>query len=225
MSDPSASEKVQVEIPYGVVEFTATFKKPILKAWLGTALIIEAVLDALEPFGFQLDGVDVKTQMEKLTDYAVVFKRSTPGVTLTLQLGRLVIVAENLDWTEAQHSIATAQVAVDTILQHTKAEIAGQNLLLALHIQLKAKPREDVMAPLLSPNAFKLMDGDIRFPGVILQREKSSVVIDASLAFANGLFVRINRQHGPEVTLTRMSEMLLADEKKLFEVLGLEGSL
>jgi hypothetical protein len=45
------------------------------------------------------------------------------------------------------------------------------------------------------------------------------------LAFANGLFVRINRQHGPDVTLAQMSEMLLADEEKLFDVLGLEGTL
>jgi hypothetical protein len=159
MPDVSATEKVQVEIPYGIVELTATFKKPILKAWLGTALIIEAVLDALKPFGFQLDGVDVKVQTEKLADYAIVFKRSSPGVTLTLQLGRLVMIAENLDWTEAQQFIATAQTAIDTILRGTEAEIVGQNVLLALHIQLKTKRREEVMAPLLSPNAFRLMDG------------------------------------------------------------------
>ena len=34
------------------------------------------------------------------------------------------------------------------------------------------------------------MDGNLKFPGVILQMEKSSIVIDASAAFANGLFVK-----------------------------------
>ncbi len=227
MLDPVIPAKIPVEVPYGVVEYTAVFRKPILEAWLGTALIIAGVLEALEPFGFKLEGVDLKTQTEKLNDYAVVFKRNVPGtnLTMTLQLGRLVWVAENLDWTEAHQFIQTAQAGIDAVIEKTRAEIEFQHVGMALHIQLKTKPREEVMASLLSQEAFKLMDGNLKFPGVILQMEKSSIVIDASAAFANGLFVRINRDHGPEVTLPRLGEILLADEQKLFDVLGLEGTL
>src|SRR6478672_9669243 len=141
MLDPIIPLKVAVEIPYGVVEYTAVFKKPILEAWLGTALIISGVLEALDPFGFKLEGVDVKTHTEKLNDYAVVFKRNVPGITLTLQLGRIVWVAENLDWTEAHHFIATAQAGIDAIIEKTKAEIELQHVGMAMHIQLKTKTR------------------------------------------------------------------------------------
>ncbi len=54
MLDPIIPVKVPVEVPYGVVEYTAVFKKPILEAWLGTALIISGVLEALGPVWIQV---------------------------------------------------------------------------------------------------------------------------------------------------------------------------
>ena len=103
--------------------------------------------------------------------------------------------------------------------------IGSQNLFLGIHIQIKDKPRQDVTAPLLNPVVFKLLDGEVKFPGIIMFREKSNIVIDASLAFANGLFVRINREHPPEASLELMVEVLRKDEEGLFEVLALEGAL
>jgi len=91
-----------------------------------------------------------------------------------------------------------------------------------MHIQLKAKPRKEITAPLLSPAAFKILDGEVKFQGIILQREKSSIVIDASLPYANGLFVRITRDHPAEATLQKIAEVLRNDEERLFDVLRLE---
>ena len=130
MLDPVIPAKIPVEVPYGVVDTRAVFRKPILKTWLGTALIIAGVLEALEPFGFKLEGVDLKTQTEKLNDYAVVFKRNVPGtnLTMTLQLGRLVWVAENLDWTEAHQFIQTAQAGL-MLLSRRQGQRSSFNML------------------------------------------------------------------------------------------------
>jgi hypothetical protein len=78
---------------------------------------------------------------------------------------------------------------------------------------------------LLNPAAFKLLDGEVKFPGIILVREKSMIVIDASIAYANGLFVRIAREHPPEATLEQLAGVLRKDEEQLFDVLGVEGIL
>ncbi len=75
-----------------------------------------------------MEGVEVKTHTEKLNDYAVVFKRNAPGITLTLQLGRMVWVAENLDWTEAHHFIQTDRAGMDAVIEKTKAEIELQHV-------------------------------------------------------------------------------------------------
>jgi len=216
--------KTQAEIPFALLEYTATFKKPILEAWTVPAYLVSAALNRLEPFGFGLDGVEVKTPTN-LSEYALVFKRSPPGLTMTVGIGKLMIVAENLDWTQADQFIATAHAGIDAIVEKARPEIRSQQLALGMHVQLKDRPRHEVTAALLSPSAYRLLDGDVKFPGLILQREKATIVIDASLAFANGLFVRIVREHAGDKTLEKLAESLRSDEERLFEILGLEGAL
>lgn len=96
----AATPETQAEIPFRILEYTAVFKRPIMEAWTVPAFLVSAALNVLEPFGFKLDGVELKTP-PNLSEYALVFRRTPPGVTLTLGIGKLVIVAEDLDWTEA----------------------------------------------------------------------------------------------------------------------------
>ncbi len=199
--------------------------KPILEAWAVPAHLVALVLTALEPFSFEPDGVELKTRAEKLTENVIVFRRTPPGVTFTIGVEKLVIAAENLDWSEADKFMRIARAGLDAVLQKGKVDVRAQHLVLGIHIQLKTKPRQEVTSPLLSPETLKLLDGELKMPGIILQREKCSIVIDGSLAFANGLFVRINREHAPSAAFEQMAEILRNDEMQLFDLLGLEGEL
>lgn len=219
------TEKTEAEIPYSMLEYTATFAKPVLEALSVPAQFVAVMLNALEPFGFQTDGVELKTRSEKLSKHALVFRRNPAGVTFTLGVEKLVIVAENLDWSNAEQFMKGARSGLDAVLQKANVEIKLQNLVLGIHIQLKTKPRQEVTAPLLSAAALKLLDGELKMPGIILQREKCSIVIDGSLAFANGLFVRINRAHEANRSFEQMAEVLRGDEMQLFDLLNLEGEL
>jgi hypothetical protein len=221
-------DKTQAEITYSLLEYTSAFKRPILEAWSTPAKLIAAVLDALQPSGYKLDGVEANVQVRKLDEYAFVFRRTTPAFpprSLTLGLGKATITAENLDWTEAEQFITGQSAAINAIREAGGAEIESQQLVVGMHIQLKDRPRKDVSAPLLSPVACGLLDGKADFSGVILLREKVIVVIDASLAFANALFVRITRVHPPEASFEKLAETLRNDEQRIFDVLGLEGIL
>lgn len=228
MSEDKVAAKAQAEIPYGLLEYTAVFGRPIVEAWEIRSKIIAAVLDALNPWGFKLDGVEIKARAEKLVEDGIVFRRTspaTPAMSLALGFGKVFVSAENLDWTEAEHFIAGISAGLNAVLQTAKPEIESQHIALGMHIQVNTKPRKDVTAPLLSPSAFQLLDGDVKFPGIILNREKSSIIIDASAAYANGLFVRMFREHPPDATFQQMADVLRRDEQQLFEVLGLEGVL
>jgi hypothetical protein len=228
-------EKTQAEIPFGVIEYTATFKRPIISAWTVPGVTVDAVLSALEPWGFKIDGVELKTNTEKLNDYAMVFRRTPPGVTFTVGTGKLVINAENLDWTEAErfvegmtagvNAVIAASSRMNQFLPNAKAEINWQQIGLGMHIQLKTKPRKEITAHLVNEAAFNILDGEVKFQGIILQRDKTSIIIDASLAYANALFVRMFREHPPEATFQEIAQTLHRDEEQLFEVLGLEGIL
>jgi len=82
-----------------------------------------------------------------------------------------------------------------------------------------------VTAPLLSPTASELFDGEPEFSGVIVSRERITIVIDASVGLANALYVRISRTHPGELSFADMAKVLREDEQRVFDVLGLEGIL
>src|SRR2546422_838105 len=87
-------DKTQAEIPYSHLEYTAIFKKPLIEALLSPANLISVVLTGLEPLGFKLDGVEIKTHTEKLNEYTIIFRRTAPlfppqSVTLDRKSTRL----------------------------------------------------------------------------------------------------------------------------------------
>ncbi|MFI5450269.1 MAG: hypothetical protein ACHQ03_10965 [Candidatus Bathyarchaeia archaeon] len=220
-------EKTQIEIPYGVVEYTAFFNEPIFEGWDNPTLQVN-VLRALSPYGFNLDGVEYKGESEKASEHAIVFRRTnpaTPGMNLTLGLGKAVITAENLDWSEAERFVLTMKTALGAILDTAPASLRSQQVALGMHIQLKSKQRKDVTMPLLSAEGLRILEGNISFPGIVLHVEKGHIVVDASAVFANGLFIRLFREHSPDAPLEMLAEVLRKDEERVFEVLGLEGTL
>jgi hypothetical protein len=218
------SDKTQAEIPFAVIEYSAVFEKPILEAWLVPARIIAGLLDALAPWGFTLDGVETRTPA-KLNEYALIFRRQPANIILTLGIAKVTITVENPDWTEAPDLINGMNVALATITKTTNAAIQSQKLSWTAHIELKDKTRKEVTTPLLTPLAVSLLEKNPTFHGVYLQTEGSSILIDASVAYANGLFVKIVNDHSPDANLQHLAEVLRLEEQRLFEVLQLEGEL
>ena len=228
MANIQPSGRAQAEIPYALLEYTQLFEKPIIEGLSNPISVIAPILSALGPWGFTSDGIEAKTRSEKLSEYAFVFHRTVPAnprLSLTLGLNKVVIVAENPDWAGAESLIAGMRAGLEAILGKTGASPKSQQITLAMHVQIKDKLRQDVTTPLLSQTAFRLLDGDVQFPGIILLRDKASLVIDASLAYANALFVRIVREHRSDAPLEELAVILHKDEEQVFEVLGLEGTL
>jgi hypothetical protein len=216
--------KVQAEISYSQLEYTAIFSKPI---WGKPANpdVIGPIYDALVPFGFTLEGVETTPNSQKLSELAVAFRRTPPGLTFTIGLGKLHVAAENVAWNEAEQLTKCLKAGSEAVVNNTKALFQSQHVSLAMHIQLKTHNRTEIALPLLSPLALGLMDGEIKFPGVLLQRKGSSITIDASIPLANGLFVRITREHSQHATFEQMTQALLKDEKQLFDALRIDAEL
>lgn len=221
-------EKTQSEITYSLLEYIAPFKKPLLRVPSSPGELISSILDELGPSGYTFNGVDFSLQAPKLDEFAIVFRRTTPAIparSFSLGFGRVHIKAESLDWTEADGFIHSHRAALDAICKKGAAEIQSQQLVIGMHIQLKDRPRKIVTAPLLSPAAANLLDGEADFSGVVLKQQNAIFVIDASVGVANGIFLRVSREHQPGVSFDQMAEALRSDEKRIFDVLGLEGIL
>jgi hypothetical protein len=146
-------------------------------------------------------------------------------MNLSLGLGRLVITAENLDWSEAERFISAMDIAIYAIFETAQVHLKSQQLSVALHVQLKDKTRKEITLPLLSSAGSRIFDGNIDCAGLILHVLKGHILIDASAALANGLFIKLYREHSPQMKLKEIADMLRNDEERVFDVLGLEGTL
>lgn len=227
MPDAAAVAKTEAEIPRSFLEYTLTFEKPILEVWEHRTALAAHALAALKPWGFNLDGVEVKSP-EKANEHVIIFRRTTPPNpprSIALYMGKILIAAENLDWSEAETFIPAMAAGIEAIRKSSECTFHSQNLGLGMHIQLKNKSIKDVTAPLVSAVARELLDGDIKFSGVVINRQKSNVIIEMSAVYANALWVRMFREHSASTTLPEVAAALRKDEEQLFKVLALEGVL
>ncbi len=225
VADAKPTTKFPIELPYGLFEYTAVFVEPALDAWTNIAFIIQQMLKVLEPYGFNFDDVEIKNRTEKPAEHTISFKSTAPNITFHLGVSKLTIACENLSWGDKDKAIEILKTGIKAAVGLTKGEIRSQRAHLAMHVQLKTAKPDAVTERLLSPVAHSLLDGAVEFSGIILLRKGARVIIDASAAFANGLFVRIQREHTKQTTLEQIAETLYTDEKQLFDVLSLEGEL
>jgi len=224
MQSGSAQPKYKIQIPLAQIEYTGVFKEPLIKSFSPPSGIVEDLLRALKPYGFSIDGLEVRSR-EKVSDIVIELRRTPPLTSLKVSPGKVSVTADNLDWSDRDKFIEGMKVALQTVLNREHSDFEAQQMVLAMHVQLQEKPRKDITAPLLTTTAYNLLAGESEFQGIVLTRVGVSLVIDASLAHANALFIRLVRQHKPTATLEQITEQLHADEAHIFEVLGLDGEL
>jgi hypothetical protein len=223
-SASNQTPKNKIQIPFAQIEYTGTFKEPLIKPFAPPTGMIENLLRALKPHGFSIDGVEARSR-EKAIDCAVELRRPLPVTSFKVNPAKVVVTADNPDWSNREKLIETVKTGLFAVLGLEHTELESQLFVLAMHVQLQDKPRKEITAPLLSTTAYELLSGDSEFQGIVLTRTGVSVVIDASNVHANALFVRLVRQHKPTATLEEIADQLYADETHIFEVLGLDGEL
>lgn len=228
MADATSPPKTHAEIPQSAIEYTLAFEAPVIQLGDTRAVTIMEALEALKPWGFSLDGLETKLRSDKASEHAIIFRRTRPArhaTSLNLFYDKIQVLAENLDWEGAEDLISMVTAGIDSVRRTANPIIKAQHIVAGVHIQLKDRQVVDVVRPLLSPQALRLADGELKFPGVIVTGQQSNVIIEASVLYANALWVRLFRDHSGSAALPEIAAALRSDETRLFEVLGLEGIL
>jgi hypothetical protein len=223
-------DKTPVEIPFSQFEYTAKFATPILSLMGKLQDVVVPFIEALAPWGFDFEETEFQLASPKAKDHVITFHRPPttppPQLRVSIRWASLIVSADQPDWGEAEEIANICESGIKTIKSIADAKISSQHVALQMHIQSKTTSRADLGGVLLSSQARELIeDGKIRGQGLILHRESAMILIDNSAAFANALYVRIQRAFGGEVPVQHISERLLGDEQKLWAVLGLEGGL
>jgi hypothetical protein len=224
MTDAS-EPKIQAQIPASYIEYTINFASPVIKLGDSRGGLIQNVLEALKPHGFSLEGVETKLGSNKPSEHAMVFRRTTPktpGLNIGLSYERIVVAADNVDWQGAPQLIDAIGAGINALQSELSPDFSSQQFILAMHVQIKDKSIAELMKALVTDQASQLVAGKPSFTGVFITGEKLTVTIEASVMFANSLWVRIIREHDPFVRLEEIAALLLEDEKRVFHALNLE---
>ena len=108
-------------------------------------------------------------------------------------------------------------------MEGSDAKIASCIVTVAMHLQLLAKPREEILAPFL-PDPFKafLTQHQVQTYGNHLKFADGDVLLDFSVVFANGIFLRFSSHFTEHPPLAEVLAKVRSDQNTWFGILGVE---
>jgi hypothetical protein len=112
------------------------------------------------------------------------------------------------------------------LMDGSNVTIASCIVTVAMHLQLLGKPREEILAPFI-PEPFKIF---------MTQRQAQSygnhflfadgdVLLDFSVGFANGIFLRFSSRFNGHPPLPEVLAKVQSDQAALFGMLGVEEAV
>lgn len=211
------------EVGLASIEYTAEFRKPSAEP----ILLRNAypVLDMLQPFGFGVDGVEVRMASAKWAEHAIVFQRNPVGVQVALFVNKLVCSLSNPDWSQADLFTRILSAALNAVTGPLRAEVDRQRLILHMHVQIKNGDRADVVSPLFDTKIGHLLGEPTKFQGAVLYSENLGLVVDASVALANAIYFRLDRVHPAGHSAEEIADALRADQARILEGIGVNCGL
>jgi hypothetical protein len=208
-----------VKVPLSSTEYQARFQRPFI-GFIGSdrSRAVEALVDALLPFGFRLANSDIVT-VGSLADHRVTFRLPDKGISLLFGAEYFQFTKEGSNWATATDDLQILVNAEQALLHESSAKVGSCLVTVAMHAQLLSRPREEVLLPFIPGplskwrqavsygNHYKWADGDL--------------LIDFSAVIANGIFLKFSSRFEGHPPAQEILERVLADETAIYELLGI----
>jgi hypothetical protein len=215
-----------VKIPFANAEFQVFFERPHI-AFIGRdwTRAFEEVFAALSDFNLLLTDVEIMNT-GKLVDHKAIFRLPSRGISFQFGAEGYRYSKERPSWvtTEADEQIILA--AERALMDGSDAKIASCIATVTTHIQPLTKSREEILTPFISePFKMLMRQRQTRSYATNLLFEDGTVLIDFSMVFANGIFLRFSSSFNGHPPLSEMLAKLRDDRAALFGILGVEEEI
>lgn len=217
----------RIIIPISTLDIIVDYETPSVRLWADrfrAVEVIEALFDALKPWGVNLDdieGVDQGKNSEKGVRYRLPRKKAS----FFFSGAFCRFTQDDANWVQAQESLAILNTGVATLMKLASLRKATQHASLAFHFQPKTGKFIDLLKPFVPPQFLGLEASPLLTMASVVKWGGRSVYIDGSGSIANAVFVKIDRDFTPEHSFEQIAEQVFADETKLFNILGVEEDL
>ena len=212
-----------VKIPSASAEYQAIFDRPYV-GLIGDdrPRVIDAVVLALLPYNFRLANTEF-VSVGTPADHKAIFRIPERGVVFQFGAEDHRFLKEGSSWATAAED---CQILIDVeraLLAGSGAKIKSCLMTIAFHLQPLSKTRDEILAPFV-PEPFKKLMTERRAQsfGNHLKWADGDVLLDFSLDFANGIFVRLTSAFVGQPPLPDILAKVRQDEEMLFGLLGIE---
>lgn len=215
----------KIVIPFVSADYTAQFRRPAVKLLaLDRIAVIQAIVDAWEPWGFQLNNMEVRSQ-GNFTEQGAHFTLPDKAASLFVGPTECRFHKERAYWGDIEETLQILDAARSAVLEATKVEIAKQTVVIGLHLQLTTRGNKAVLRSLLSPTLGQLNDdNEPTAYAAIVGWENKHLLLDTSAAYANGLFMRLSIVSDGNLSLDELVNNLHKEEMRIFRMLDVEDS-
>ncbi|WP_287129963.1 hypothetical protein [Candidatus Cyanaurora vandensis] len=212
-----------VKISAASLEYQAMFKVPNINfISSGAERAFEAIMIALLPYGLRLANVDTHT-FGKPADRRIIF--SIPEHDVNFQVGAegYKFVKESVSWRVLDEYKPIMIAAEQALLEGSAAKIGACTATIAMHLQPLVKSREEILEPFV-PEPFRPLIAQRKADryGNHLKLEDGDLLLDFSLVFANGIFLKFSRQFSGHPPIFEALAQVQRDQEAVFKILGVE---
>lgn len=210
-----------VSIPKSSFEYVAVFDRPVIALWMERAKIIQAVFDALIPWGIHVDNIEGKND-GKPAEQGVLFRLPEKNISIVFGPAQFKLTATAADWSQAEDIIHILETGLSALLNSCDTTVSTQKTSIMLHMQPKTKSFRDILLPLLPLTIAQLHSGNVRTGAVVVRWESLGITLDGSALLSNGIYMKLDRDFDSTVRLEQIAKELREDEVSAFAALGVE---
>ena len=213
-----------VKIPSASAEYLGRFDRPYLRLLTDDRRrVIESIVTALLPFNFRLANTELVTT-GTLADNRVIFRIPERGISFQFGAEEYRFGKDGSSWSTAGKDAEVWHAAESALLTESGANVESCEITLMMHLQLLSRTRDQVLEPFI-PEPFKqlLIEREAQAFGCHLRfADGGDVLLDHSLAYANGIFLRLTSHFKGQPTRNDILAKVRSDQEKVFGMLDIQ---
>lgn len=210
-----------ITIPLSFVELVVNYERPNVKAFDDRAGILQTIFEALFPWSPRLDDVEPLTS-GKLSEHGLMFRLPLKQSSLFFGPVFCRFSRDNVDWGEAEETIKIFDAALGAFIKLTGLTPGVKTAAVGLHLQPKSGTFMDILSPFAPPQITGIERESPKTMASVVRWDKRKVTIDGSGSLANAAFLKFEREFNAAATFPEIADQILADQKQLFTILGVE---
>lgn len=212
-----------VKIPAATADIVARFDRPYVGLLVGDKIkVFEALVTALLPFDFRLANTEIVAG-GKPAEERVIFKIPERGIIFQFGAEEYRFTKDGPAWSTAEEDAAVWNAAETALLTQSGANVAVCTASLAMHLLPLSKTRDEVIAPFISAPFKQLTDQQpAAFGAHIRFADRREVLFDYSLAYANGIFVRVSAELAGKPPISDILAKMHMEEQNVFKMLDVQ---